>query len=221
MTQVHRHCRAWTMKSAPQSRTHVFISYSHKDKIWLERLRTHLKPLERKLPQLDIWDDTRIRAGSDWHADIRSVIARTKVAVLLVTADFLASDFIANNELPPLLEAAESDGAKILSVIVSPSQFLKMPSLSKFHSVNDPSKPLAEMERGKRDAIFVKVTDAIDDSLCTVTQGESDAISFGEVTSAIEERETTRVEVSSVPTTDEASNNYVAIRPLARLTIYT
>jgi len=45
-------------------RDKVFISYSHRDTDWLERLRVHLKPLERQLPQLEIWDDARIKHGS-------------------------------------------------------------------------------------------------------------------------------------------------------------
>src|SRR5262245_41448071 len=157
------------MKRTAQRQTHVFISYSHKDKDWLERLRVHLRPLERELPQLEIWDDTRIKVGSKWRAEIASVTARTKVAVLLVSADFLASDFIANNELPPLLQAAESDGARILSVILSPSRFEKMPSLSQFQTVNDPSEPLVDMESGKREVVFVKVADAIEELLATAS----------------------------------------------------
>jgi hypothetical protein len=186
------------MKKTAQLRTHVFISYSHIDREWLNRLRVHLRPLERELPQLEIWDDTRIRVGSKWRAEIASVIAQTKVAVLLVTADFLASDFIANNELPPLLQAAESDGAKILPVIVSPSRFMKMPSLSQFQTVNDPSKPLSDMERGKSEAVFVKVAETIEELLATVT-------------SEVEVREPTRGDVGLVSTRDEASRNHLDI----------
>jgi hypothetical protein len=184
------------MKKTAQLRTRVFISYSHRDKDWLERLRVHLRPLERELPQLEIWDDTRIRVGSKWRAEITSVIARTKVAVLLMTADFLASDFIANNELPPLLQAAESDGAKILSVIVSPSRFMKMPSLSQFQTVNDPSEPLLGMELGKRETVFVKVADTIEELLATVI-------------SEVEVREPAGGD--AVSTRDEASGNHLDI----------
>jgi len=196
------------MKRPAQPRTHVFISYSHKDKDWLERLRVHLRPLERDLPQLEIWDDTRIKVGSKWRAEIASVVARTKVAVLLVTADFLASDFIANDELPPLLQAAESDGAKIFSVILSPSRFAKMPSLAQFQTVNDPSEPLVNMERGQREGVFVKVADAIEELLATASRRDLEAIStIREISDVEKSQETTRGDPRVVSTEDGSSKD--------------
>src|SRR5947208_1081832 len=99
--------------------SHIFISYSHQDRRWLERLRVHLRPLERE-GTAELWDDTRIASGSRWKDEIRQALAAAKVAVLLVSADFLASDFIATDELPPLLASAESAGVVILPVIISP-----------------------------------------------------------------------------------------------------
>lgn len=83
------------MASSPSTRTKVFISYSHADKEWLERLRRHLKPLDRE-GRLECWDDTHIRPGDDWKQEIQNALDTAQVAVLLISADFFASDFILN-----------------------------------------------------------------------------------------------------------------------------
>jgi hypothetical protein len=145
------------------NRTKVFISYSHQDKAWLERLQVHLKPLERE-GLLDRWDDTRIRAGAKWHEEIEKALSSAKVAVLLVSADFLASDFIAEKELPPLLEAAKAGGALILPIIISPSRFSKT-TLAQFQATNSPDKPMIDLSRGEQEKIWLKVSEDIEDAL--------------------------------------------------------
>jgi nucleotide-binding universal stress UspA family protein len=144
-------------------RTGVFISYSHVDAEWLERLQKHLKPLQRD--GVEVWDDTRLKAGEQWREEIRQALAQTKVAILLISADFLASDFVVTDELPPLLQAAEEDGATILPVIVSPSRFERMESLSRFQAVNDPAKPLVQMRRAGREKVLDQVARAVEDAL--------------------------------------------------------
>ena len=143
------------------SRTNVLISYSHQDIYWLERLRVHLKPLERDF-SFDIWDDTNIKAGSKWLEEIEKAIQSAKIALLVISADFLASDFIAENELPPLLDAANKDGAIIMLLIVSPSRFKSIKSLSQFQAVNDPSRPLIKMTKGEQEEVLVKISDDIE-----------------------------------------------------------
>jgi hypothetical protein len=145
-------------------RSHIFISYSHNDMKWLQRLQIHIKPLE-KLGTITRWDDTLIDPGQKWREEIKKAIDVTKVAVLLVSADFLASDFIIDNELPPLLAAAETEGAAILSVIVSPCRFMQTENLSQFQAVNSPSQPLNLMSKGRQEAILVKVSEAIEKAL--------------------------------------------------------
>ena len=76
----------------------IFVSYSRKDKKWLERLQVHLKPLESD-GVVDLWDDTEIKAGADWEAEIERALVEAKAAILLISADFLASDFIRKRDV--------------------------------------------------------------------------------------------------------------------------
>src|SRR2546423_9479856 len=101
------------------ARTKVFISYSHVDRRFLNRLHVFLRPLERQ-GLVDWWDDTRLKPGSNWREEIKQAVASARVAVLLISADFFASDFIQNNELPPLLAAAAKDDAVLFSVSFQP-----------------------------------------------------------------------------------------------------
>jgi len=142
------------------ARTKVFVSYSHKDTKWLQRLQVHLSPLERS-GLVELWDDTQILPGMKWFDEIKRALDSTKVAVLLVSADFLASKFIAEDELPQLLKAAEIDGAKIMPIIVGPSLFSSTPSLYQYQAVNNPSRPLSKMNKAEQEKVFLKLVKTI------------------------------------------------------------
>ena len=133
-------------RQSPAARTKIFISYSHKDERWLDRLMVFLKPLER-VGITDVWADTKINPGQIWRDAIKKALAETKVAVLLISIDFLNSELIATNELPPLLQAAKDEGVLILPVIVRPclNSFKKTPTLEPFATVNKPEVPISTM----------------------------------------------------------------------------
>jgi hypothetical protein len=137
-------------------RNRVFVSYSHQDEQWLDRMLVHLKPLQND-GIIDVWSDKMLRTGDDWRMEIEQALGSARVAVLLVSADFLASEFVVANELPPLLRAAETNGTTILPVIVGPSSFQDTPSLYRFQAANDPDTPLLGMTPWQREALFAKV----------------------------------------------------------------
>lgn len=139
-----------------QKRNQVFVSYSHADSDHLQRLKVHLRPLERQ-SLVDVWSDTKIKAGQQWRKEIESALERAAVAILLISADFLASDFVADNELAPLLEAAQADGVKILPVILKPCAFTSINSLSQFQAINDPVQPLISLDESQREQIWVNL----------------------------------------------------------------
>jgi GTPase SAR1 family protein len=142
-------------------RNKVLVSYSHKDKDWLKRVQTHLKVLEHEGITVNLWDDTKIKAGTKWRDEITKALTAAKVAILLVSTDFLASDFIQTDEIPPLLKAANKDGATILPLILKPCRFTKNAEISTFQAVNDPAKPLSKLEEHEQEEILLELADRI------------------------------------------------------------
>jgi uncharacterized protein len=137
----------------------VFISYSHRDRKWIEHLLIHLKPLQRE-NLLDIWDDSRIRPGTKWRDEIEEALNKAAAAILVISPNFLASDFVINDEVPALLHQAESRGTFIIPLIVAPSLFGQS-MLSRFQAINPPEAPLSKLKSYKRDEVLVKVATSI------------------------------------------------------------
>jgi len=139
----------------------VFISYSHLDQEHLARLLVHLRPIERE-GRLDLWVDTRLRAGDEWEEEIRAAIARCTVAILLISADFLASEFIIMGELQPILREAQSRGVRVVSLILKPCRFSREPELQRFQAINAPSEPLISCTETRREELFDEVAKQIE-----------------------------------------------------------
>jgi hypothetical protein len=135
----------------------VFVSYSHRDKMWLDRLRMLLKPA---LGSETIWDDTMIAPGTMWATEIEQAIARVRVAVLLVTPAFLSSDFIMSDELPRIIQRETKEGLTILWVAVEPALYAHSP-LFAYQAANDPHHPLSTLPPEKRDVALVDIAEKI------------------------------------------------------------
>lgn len=144
-----------------QAKASIFISYSHVDSEHLERLRIHLKPLEKN-GVLEVWDDTKIKVGDNWEKEIQIALARSAIAVLIISADFLASDFIIDNELPPILSKAQLDGTKIVPVILKPCRFARDQNLSKFQALNPPDQPVQAMSETEQEDLWDRLSQIIE-----------------------------------------------------------
>ena len=97
-------------------RPNIFISYSHADEAWKDRLVRHL----RVLKSVAVWEDRQIAGGDEWFSEIQGALRRADIAVLLVSADFLTSEFIERHEVPALLQRRVSEGVRVMPLLVKP-----------------------------------------------------------------------------------------------------
>lgn len=141
------------------------------DGSWLLRLLTYLRPYERQ-GMLATWDESRTLPGESTRAAFREALRSARAVVLLVSSDLIASDFIANERLPELLELVRKDALRLLSVFVRPALTLlsyREPEsdriatfdLQAYKALNSASSAMSELRRPQQEKEFVRIAAAI------------------------------------------------------------
>lgn len=138
----------------------VFISYSHKDEVWKDRLYPHLSALEQ-IGKITLWNDRDIKGGKVWEDDIRQAMEQAQAAVCLISADFLASGFCMQEEMPRLLERRSKGELEILPVLVRPCNWSDYPWLAELQMLPRDGKAVATDYRDDYDTIFEQVAKQI------------------------------------------------------------
>ena len=140
--------------ATPVARDRVFISYSHADPDWFRTLEIQLAGLKGRL---DVWSDEQIPSGTDWFPKIQNELDRAKVAILLVTPEFVASDFIRSHEVPKSLDAAKRGELRLFWILVSDCHYEQM-GLDAKQAPHDISRPLDGLSRSKRNQTLKAIT---------------------------------------------------------------
>ena len=105
------------VKPEPGKPLRVFISYSHKDKRLRPELENHLKLLQRQ-GVIAVWTDRKIAAGEEWKGKIDDNLESADIVLLLVSADFLASDYCYDVEMTRALERHNAGKARVIPIIL-------------------------------------------------------------------------------------------------------
>jgi hypothetical protein len=121
----------------------------------------------------DIWNARYLNIADLRGRSNEAILARTRptcksrrsASIVLISADFFASDFIDESELLPLLAAAQAKGVRILPVILSASRFARDPSLARFQAVNSPDRPLNKMSMGEQEEVLDRLARTIEAAL--------------------------------------------------------
>lgn len=148
------------LKHDSQKLPKIFVSYSHKDKDFLDRLVTMLRPLSSD-GTINLWTDLDIEVGDRWKSEIMEALDDSTIAILLVSPDFLASPFITRVELPYLLKSADNRGVSIVWIPVRHSLYEKY-GLDAFQAAGDPSKPLASLSEDEQESLLAQICRTID-----------------------------------------------------------
>jgi len=159
------------MEDNMKLRNEVFICYKHDDKDIADELKEILKILGRNNSGIEFWYDGMLEMGQDWKENIKLHLQKAKVAILLVSNSFLASDFIYDEELPEILRAAKTEGPYVIWIPVTHALVNETPIVSKERGINiyisdfqaacDPKKPLREMSLNERQAVYNNIAKQI------------------------------------------------------------
>ncbi len=114
------------MSEESRSGTRIFISYAHEDEDLKRELDKQLKVLKRS-GKVEVWSDRQLIAGSDWDETIMSELRRADVILLLISADFNASDFIWDKELVVAMERHSEGSARVVPVILRECDWQRLP----------------------------------------------------------------------------------------------
>jgi hypothetical protein len=131
-----------------------FCSYSHKDNSLRERLFVHLRPLVRR-HAIDMWWDGEIRAGDEWQSLILTRLEKADLILLLLSADFLASEFVWNEEIPRALRRHEA-GAIVIPIMLKPIADFHLYPFSRLQTLPKGATAItswADQEDAFRDAV--------------------------------------------------------------------
>ncbi len=119
----------------------VFCSYAHEDEAWLRKLETHLSLLKQQ-GLISLWHDRLISPGTNWVQAIDSRLETASVILLLVSADFLASDYCYSIEMKRALERQEAGEARVVPILVSHVDWSHAP-FAHLQALPTDAKPIA------------------------------------------------------------------------------
>jgi len=135
----------------------VFISYAHEDELLKDELLKHLLVLQRE-GLIEPYDDSMIVAGNEWDREIRDELDQADVILLLISSDFLASEYCWAIEMTRALEMHDRKSACVIPIVLRPAPWQNMP-FAHLQALPRRAKPVVEWS--SPDAAFVDVVDGI------------------------------------------------------------
>lgn len=124
------------------SPVNIFIAYAHQDKPYLIEFRKHLSPLKKR-GIIKLWDDAAILPGTEWDKKIKTQLEASQIILLLVSPDFLNSDYIHQVELPKALTRQMEGHATVIPIILRSCGWMYTEELSELQALPEEGLPVS------------------------------------------------------------------------------
>ena len=148
-----------TMKPVmPSTPIEIFYSYAHEDEILRNELEKHLKLLKRE-GVISNWHDRQIGAGTEWANQIDAHLESARIILLLISADFIASDYCWDVEMKRAMERHECGAARVIPVILRPIDDWRNAPFSKLQALPKDARPVTTWPN--QDEAFVDIARGI------------------------------------------------------------
>lgn len=136
----------------------IFFCYAHEDEPLLNKLKTHLKPLQRQ-GLIDVWHDRDISAGTEWEQEINEHLNSAQIILLMVSSDFMDSDYCYSIEMKRAIERHERGEARVIPVILRPAHWQVV--LGKLQALPTDARPITDPNWYNLDRALYDVTEGI------------------------------------------------------------
>ncbi|HYU75958.1 MAG TPA: toll/interleukin-1 receptor domain-containing protein [Ktedonobacteraceae bacterium] len=151
------------MVSEPNKTFEVFFSYSHKDQDLRDQLETQLSLLKRQ-EFISSWHDRKIGAGEEWAKEIDVHLNTAQIILLLISADFIASDYCYEKEMTRALERHKSGEARVIPIILRPCDWHNSP-FGKLQALPTGGQAVTDRSWYSRDEAFSDVAKGIRETI--------------------------------------------------------
>ncbi len=137
----------------------MFISYAHEDELLCKDLEKHLTLLKRQ-GFITTWHDRNISAGTEWAHEIDTHLKTADIILLLVSADFLASDYCYSVEMRQAMERYERGEAHVIPVVLRPVYWQDAP-FGKLQALPTDARPVKGPGWYNQDEAFLNIIEGI------------------------------------------------------------
>ncbi len=141
----------------PTKTVEVFFSYSHKDESLRDELANHLAMLKRQ-DVITGWHDRKIVAGKEWEKEIDEHLNTADIILLLVSSDFLASDYCYDIEVKKAMERHDADDARVIPIILRPVDWKGAP-FGRLQALPGDARPVTDWPN--HDQAFLNIAQGI------------------------------------------------------------